>query len=88
MSWSGVTEAATTWSGETGDGAKTWTGLTSHTTLRNSSRFIRLDGSSDGTGGVDFLYRIVADNADPHRFFIESSTKAPISLRSTTNSPS
>lgn len=84
MSWSALSEAQKTWSAQTGDAAKTWTRTLSHTTGRNSSRFIRMDGRSDGTGGIDFIFRVQTAN-DDYRFFIESS--APISLRSTHNNP-
>jgi hypothetical protein len=84
VSWSGITEAATTWTGFS-DAATAWTRASgSNTTGRNSSRFIRLDGASDGTGGVDFLYRVVA-LGDPHLFYIEDAV--PISLRSTNENP-
>jgi hypothetical protein len=43
-----------------------------------------MDGSSDGTGGIDFVFLIKAV-ADDYRFFIE--TAVPVSIRSTHNNP-
>lgn len=84
MSWSQVTQEGVTWTGVS-DTAATWgAGVGSFTTLRNSSRFIRMDGSSDGTGGIDFVFLIKAV-ADDYRFFIE--TAVPVSIRSTHNNP-
>ena len=84
MSWAQVGDVATTWAStgsETGAFAQ---GQGSYTTGRNSSRFIGVQSNSDGTGGVDFTYRVYAD-ANRHRFFIENGQ--PISLRSTNNNP-
>jgi hypothetical protein len=85
VSWSLLSETTATWA-SLAEAAKSWSTAASrsNTTGRNSSRFIGISPKSDGTGGIDFIYRITTE-AGRERFFIENA--APISLRSTHNSP-
>lgn len=90
MTWEDGASAGTTgsWGAGSGGAAAAWAdNTTSHTTLRNTSRFVLLGQSASSVrGGVDFAIHLRSTSADGHGAAFLISSHAPVRLHSSGDS--